>query len=139
MFSLTSPGNVYCLSDQEFDTFWSGTIEATGINQLGDFTNQTDLAALQSQAPIMDAKYREFAQRCLQGPNGTALQYVGTVATVRDLVSLADAIVGPGSEINYWGLSYGTYVGMIFANSTARIYSEAFRVLADFHCSPSDL
>ena len=113
-----SPGNVYCLSDEEFDTFWNGTIEATGINYLGDFTNKTDLAALAAQAPVMDIKYRQFAEKCLQGPNGTTLQYVGTTATARDLVTLADVIVGPESEINYWGLSYGTYVGMIFANST---------------------
>ena len=53
----------------------------------------------------------------MQGPNATTLQYVGTAATVRDLVRLADAIVGKNSTINYWGLSYGTLVGAWFINS----------------------
>ena len=86
----------------------------------------------------MDPKYRAFAARCLQGPNGTTLRYVGTAATVRDLVGLADAIIGPDSEINSWELSYGTYVGMIFANSTVWVYSGTFRTLADSCSSPFD-
>ena len=108
---------MYCLSDDEFSTFWNDTIEVTGINWLGNFTNQTDLANLYAQAPIIDAQYREFGQKCLQGPNATTLQYIGTAATVRDMVGLADAIQGPGSSIFYWGLSYGTVVGVWFANS----------------------
>ncbi|RDX41793.1 alpha/beta-hydrolase [Lentinus brumalis] len=112
----TYPGNVYCLSDDEFQTFWNGTIEVTGINWLGNFTNQTDLSNLFAQAPTIDAKYREFGEKCLQGPNATTLQYIGTAATVRDLVGLADAIEGPDSPIFYWGLSYGTVVGAWFAN-----------------------
>ncbi|RPD53038.1 alpha/beta-hydrolase [Lentinus tigrinus ALCF2SS1-6] len=112
----TYPGGVFCLSDGEFFSFWNGTIEATGINWLGNFTNQTDLDNLNAQAPIIDAKYKEFAEKCLQGPNGTTLQYIGTAATVRDLVGLADAIEGPNSPIFYWGLSYGTIIGAWFVN-----------------------
>ena len=36
---------------------------------------------------------------------------------MRDLVGLADAIVGENSTIDYWGLSYGTLVGAWFINS----------------------
>ena len=117
----TSPGNVFCLSDEDFDAFWGDTIEATGINWLDDFTNQTDLDAFRAQGPIMDAKYREFGERCLQGPNATTLQYVGTAATVRDLVGLADAVLGPDTPIYYWGLSYGTVIGAWFANSASPV------------------
>ena len=56
---------------------------------------------------------------------------------MRDLVGLADAIVGPGSEINYWGLSYGTYLGMVFAHRMARIHSDVLRALTDSRYSPS--
>ena len=108
---------MFCLSDEEFDEFWGETIEVTGINWLGNFTNQTDLSALYDQVPVMDAKYKEFGEKCLQGPNGTTLQYIGTAATVRDLVGLADAIQGPDTPISYWGLSYGTVVGAWLINS----------------------
>lgn len=130
-----SPGNVYCIADEEYSSFWNGTIEATGINQVGNFTNQTDLTALYAQAPVMDTKYRELADRCLQGPNGTTLSYIGTASTVRDLVGIADAVVGPDSPINYWGLSYGTYVGMLFANSGSRIRSINAHGFADVGAS----
>ncbi|KAI0779308.1 alpha/beta-hydrolase [Fomes fomentarius] len=112
----TYPGQVYCLSDEEFDSFWNNSIEVTGPNWLGNFTNQTDLAAFQAQASILDAQYKAFGEKCLQGPNATTLQYIGTAATVRDMVGLADAIQGPNTPIFYWGLSYGTVVGAWFAN-----------------------
>ena len=70
-----------------------------------------------AQAPIIDTQYRAFGERCLQGPNGTTLQYIGTAATVRDMVALADALQGPGTPIHYWGFSYGTIVGTYFAES----------------------
>ncbi|KAM5533232.1 hypothetical protein V8D89_013097 [Ganoderma adspersum] len=112
----TYPGNVYCIADDEYASFWNGTVEATGINEIGNFTNQTDIQALYSQAPILDKKWKELGDRCLSGPNATTLGYIGTAATVRDLVGLADAIVGKNSTINYWGLSYGTLVGAWFIN-----------------------
>ncbi|KAI1785748.1 alpha/beta-hydrolase [Ganoderma leucocontextum] len=112
----TYPGNVYCIADDEFASFWNGTIEATGINQIANFTNQTDIQALYSQAPILDKKWKELGDLCLSGPNATTLGYIGTAATVRDLVGLADAVVGQNSTINYWGLSYGTLVGAWFIN-----------------------
>ncbi|KAI0355780.1 alpha/beta-hydrolase [Trametes cingulata] len=112
----TYPGDVFCLSDEEYDSFWNGSIEVTGVNWLGNFTNQTDLDNFYAQAPVIDAQYRAFGERCLQGPNATTLKCVGTTATVRDMVALADAIQGPESPIKYWGLSYGTVVGAWFIN-----------------------
>ena len=108
---------MYCIPDDEYASFWNGTIEETGINEIGNFTNQTDIQALYSQAPILDKQWKELGERCLSGPNATTLGYIGTAATVRDLVRLADAIVGENSTINYWGLSYGTLVGAWFINS----------------------
>ncbi len=75
------------------------------------------MAAFQAQASILDAQYKAFGEKCLQGPNATTLQYIGTAATVRDMVGLADVIQGPNTPIFYWGLSYGTLVGAWFANS----------------------
>ncbi|OSC97433.1 alpha/beta-hydrolase [Trametes coccinea BRFM310] len=110
----TYPGDVFCLSDEESATFWNGSIEVTGINWLGNFTNQTDLNNFYNQGPIIDRQYRALAEKCLQTSNGTNLRYIGTASTVRDLVSLADALQGPGTPITYWGLSYGTLVGAWF-------------------------
>ena len=114
---------MYCIPDDEYASFWNGTIESTGINEIGDFTNQTDIQALYSQAPVLDKKWKELGDRCLSGPNATTLGYIGTAATVRDLVGLADAIVGQNSTINYWGLSYGTLVGAWFINSGSLVSS----------------
>ena len=108
---------MFCLSDDEFEPFWNGTIEETGINWLGNFTDRTDLSNLYDQAPTIQAKYKELGEKCLQGPNGTTLQYVGTAASVRDLVGLADAIQGPDSPIFFWGQAYGALMGTWFANS----------------------
>ena len=77
----------------------------------GNFTDPTDINNLLAQAPQMQQKYDELAQRCLDGPSGKYLQYVGTAATARDVVSLADALDGPGSPVNYIGLSYGSLLG----------------------------
>ncbi|KAI0769266.1 hypothetical protein BD413DRAFT_613824 [Trametes elegans] len=106
---LTVPGDIDCFgSVDEFSAFWNNTIYANGINMIGNFTDPDDIQALLSQAPIMEKKYEELAQRCLNSPFGKYLQYVGTAATVRDMVALADAIDGPGKPINYYGISYGS-------------------------------
>ena len=83
----------------------------------GNFTDPTDIQALFSQADTMQGKYDGLAQRCLEHSDGKYLPYVGTAATARDLAALADALDGPGSPVNYIGLSYGTILGSWFINS----------------------
>ncbi|KAJ3014526.1 hypothetical protein NUW54_g1290 [Trametes sanguinea] len=115
--SLTSPGDIHCFdSVEEYNTFWNGTIELTGILMAGNFTDPADIQALLSQAPIMQKKYEELGQRCLEHPSGKYLQYVGTAATIRDMVAMADALDGPGVPINLIGASYGTLLGLWFVN-----------------------
>ncbi|KAI8996230.1 hypothetical protein BD414DRAFT_477175 [Trametes punicea] len=114
---LTTPGDVYCFdSVEEYNTFFNGTIELTGIEMTGNFTDPDDINALLSQAPIMQKKYEELGERCLQYPMGKYLKYMGTAATVRDMVALADAIDGPGAPVNYAGISYGSVIGSWFVN-----------------------
>ena len=69
-----------------------------------------------SQAGIIQKKYEETLQLCIER-NGDILKYVGTAATVRDMVAMADAIDGPGKPVNYFGISYGSLLGNIFLNS----------------------
>ncbi|KAI0636319.1 TAP-like protein-domain-containing protein [Trametes polyzona] len=115
--SLTVPGDTFCFdSIDDYNAFWSGTIELNGIEMTGNFTDQADIDRLLSQAPVMQAKYDELGQRCLNHSNGGVLQYVGTAATVYDVVAMADALDGPGAPVNYWGQSYGTLLGSWFIN-----------------------
>ena len=83
----------------------------------GNFTDPADIQAFLSQADTMQGKYDGLAQRCLEHSDGKYLPYVGTAATARDLAALADALDGPGSPVNYIGLSYGTILGAWFINS----------------------
>ncbi len=83
----------------------------------GNFTDQADIDRLMSQAPLMQTKYEQLGQRCMNHSDGQFLQYVGTAATARDMVAMADALDGPGAPVNYWGLSYGTLLGSWFINS----------------------
>ena len=83
----------------------------------GTFRDQRDLDALYAQADIMQQKYLEVGKRCQKQPNGEHLRYMGTAAAARDLAALADAIDGPGSLVNYFGVSYGTMLGAWFVNS----------------------
>ncbi|KAI0651000.1 hypothetical protein C8Q79DRAFT_1814 [Trametes meyenii] len=68
--SLTiSPGEVFCFdSTEDYNTFWNGTIELSGIEMTGNFSEPTDIDALFFQAPTMQAKYDELAERCLSHP-----------------------------------------------------------------------
>ena len=91
---------------------------AAGINETisGRF-NERDLGELYSQVDSTEQKFKDFARRCQNGPVGPYLKYLGTSSTVRDLVSLGDALVGKGEPIDFWGISYGTVLGFNFVNS----------------------
>ena len=82
----------------------------------GKFDNQ-DLQELYSQVNPTEQKFKDFTNHCQNGPAGPYLKYLGTSSTVRDLVSLGDAIVGSDKPIDFWGISYGTVIGFNFVNS----------------------
>ena len=113
-----SPGEIFCFDSlAEYNTFFEGTIELTGIEETGNFIDPADIDALFAQAPIIQKKYEEAGQKCLDSENGKYLQYVGTSAAVRDMVSIANVLDGPDVPINYIGISYGTLIGSWFVNS----------------------
>lgn len=97
--------------------YWNNTV-VNYINETisGGF-DQQDLDELYSQVDSTQQKYNDFNERCVNSPSGPYLKYIGTSSTVRDLVSLGDAIVGQGEPIDYWGISYGTVLGFNFLNS----------------------
>ncbi|KAI0769263.1 alpha/beta-hydrolase [Trametes elegans] len=115
--SLTVPGEVYCFdSVADYNEFWNGTLELSGIEYAGNFTEQYDIGALLSQAPLMQEKYEELGKRCLRQPGGQYLRYMGTAATARDIIALVDMLDGPGSPVNFIGLSYGSLLGSWLVN-----------------------
>ncbi|KAG9079038.1 hypothetical protein FRC06_007989 [Ceratobasidium sp. 370] len=93
----------------------SGHIARAGIEARGDFSNQADLDAFYAQVPSVDKLLIEFGQRCREH-SPDVLPYVGTTATVRDMVALHVYLEGPDQPVNFWGLSYGTTVGIYFVN-----------------------
>ncbi|RPD63522.1 alpha/beta-hydrolase [Lentinus tigrinus ALCF2SS1-6] len=115
--NLTIPGEIFCFEDlADYAAFFNSTIELTGIEETGNFTDPADIDALLAQAPIMQKKYEEVGQKCLNSPNGKFLKYVGTAAAVRDMVSIANVLDGPSAPINFVGISYGTLIGSWFVN-----------------------
>ena len=111
-----SPGDVICFNTfaEEF-AFWGNTVMRS-INETisTKFQDPKELDEFYSRMPETDAKLDEFGQRCLASKSGPYLKYIGTSSTIRDLVSLADKIVGPGQPIDYYGYSYGTIIGFHF-------------------------
>ncbi|KAF9644793.1 alpha/beta-hydrolase [Thelephora ganbajun] len=113
----TFPGEVYCFNNTEEDAgFWKHT-PVSYINETiaGKF-DKRDLDELYSQVDLTERKFKQFAAHCLNGSAAPYFKYLGTSSTVRDLVSLGDAIVGKGEPIDYWGISYGTVLGFNFLN-----------------------
>lgn len=95
--------------------FWDNTV-VRSINETipTKFKDPKELEEFYSRVPETNSKLDEFGQRCLASKTGPYLKYIGTTSTIRDLVSLADRIVGPGQPINYYGYSYGTVIGFHF-------------------------
>ncbi|RPD63519.1 alpha/beta-hydrolase [Lentinus tigrinus ALCF2SS1-6] len=114
---LTIPGEVRCFNSlEDYNTLFNGTIEINGIDELDNFANPVDVQHLLDQATDMEKKYNETIQKCLSSPSGRFLKYIGAAAAVRDVVSLADALDGPGAPVNYVGVSYGTLMGTWLVN-----------------------
>jgi len=79
--------------------------------------NEQDLNELYSQIDSTEQLFKDFTTRCQNSASGPYLKYIGTSSTVRDLVSLGDAILGQGELIDFWGISYGSLLGFNFVNS----------------------
>ncbi|KAL1701835.1 hypothetical protein EV121DRAFT_282376 [Schizophyllum commune] len=122
---FSTPGAPACFdSAEDSRQFFAGTLEEDGLDIKGNLTDddQVDGVAVSqvdefySHVDEMDTKFRGLAERCLQAESAKILPYVGTAATVRDMVALADYLEPGVQEINFWGISGGTVVGATFVN-----------------------
>ncbi|CAE6403564.1 hypothetical protein ACGC1H_005348 [Rhizoctonia solani] len=96
-------------------SFWEGTIPDAGLEARGNFTDQQDIDAFYTQVDEVDVLLKKLGQKCLDYSPDT-WQYIGTAAAVRDMIAMHDILEGPSKPIDYWGVSYGTVIGIYFVN-----------------------
>ncbi|KAG8707349.1 hypothetical protein FRC09_001880 [Ceratobasidium sp. 395] len=99
----------------EENDFWKGTIPHAGLEARGNFTDAHDLKIFYAQVESVDERLQALGAKCLEYSKDT-FPYIGTTATVKDMVALHDALEGSDKPVNFWGLSYGTAIGIYFAN-----------------------
>ncbi|KAI1785049.1 hypothetical protein LXA43DRAFT_170790 [Ganoderma leucocontextum] len=51
---------------------------------------------------------------------------MGTAASARDLVAMADAFDGPGSPINFWGIGHGSLIGSYVLKMFPEVRASSF-------------
>ncbi|CAE6467329.1 unnamed protein product [Rhizoctonia solani] len=119
---------------QEQVAFWNGSIVENGLDVRGNFTSQNDLDDFYAQVDQVDDYLQRFGKQCL-ATNADALKHVGTAATVRDMVAIHDILEGPDKPVNFWGLSYGTVLGIYFVNMFP---NRVGRVVLDAVVDPKD-
>jgi hypothetical protein len=96
-------------TDQEELRFWNNSIPGAGLQASSRFQfNQEELEAFYAQVDAVDTKLWELGKKYYE-VNGDILQYIGTAATVRDMVALADYL-SPSLPINFWAFSYATSI-----------------------------
>ncbi|KAG8717822.1 hypothetical protein FRC08_006551 [Ceratobasidium sp. 394] len=100
--------------EQESD-FWKNTIPFAGIEAKGNFTDPRDLSAFYDQVPQVDILLKKIGEQCIATSPDT-YQYIGSAAAVRDMLALNDYLEGPNKTVDFWGLSYGTIIGVYFVN-----------------------
>ncbi|KAI0334252.1 hypothetical protein GY45DRAFT_1318728 [Cubamyces sp. BRFM 1775] len=110
---LTASRQVQCFdAERDVEQFYLRASKDLGIDlpAWGD-----DKEFLQAQT-YEDAKnwlrlQSMVVEDCVRKQNTTMLSYMGTAASVRDMVAMADFFDGPGSPINFWGIESGARVG----------------------------
>ncbi|KAG8727613.1 hypothetical protein FRC11_012814, partial [Ceratobasidium sp. 423] len=101
-------------SGTEEKAFWNGSIRGTNLELRTDFTNTTARNEFYSHIDEVDGMLIKFGKQC-NTQSRDMLKYIGTPATVRDMVALHDYLEGT-KLINYWGISYGTLLGSFFCS-----------------------
>jgi hypothetical protein len=71
----------------------------------GNFTDSNDIKSFYRNMNKFEKFVRNLGEHCGKASDGQGLEYVGTAATVRDMVALADVLEGFNEPINYWGFS----------------------------------
>ncbi|MFY0573232.1 alpha/beta hydrolase [Cystobacter fuscus] len=84
-----------------------------GLTDIG-FTDLFPYPAADGSIDANVALARETAARCAASTSGDVLPFITTANTARDMDRIRQAL-GEG-KISYWGQSYGTYLGAVYAS-----------------------
>ncbi|KAG8829718.1 hypothetical protein FRC20_008600, partial [Serendipita sp. 405] len=95
--------------EAEYGDFWKPLVGGGHVGAHGNLTIASDVDFIMTQVSTFDSAAQSLNQRMIER-NGDLLKYVGTCAVVRDLVYLVDSVYGQGTDVNFWGLSYGTVI-----------------------------
>ncbi|KAG8843641.1 hypothetical protein FRC20_003902 [Serendipita sp. 405] len=122
--SASGPNITLFSNDDQYNAFWAPLFGTGRLVAHGNLTTSSDVDFLMSQVSTFDNTVRSLNQKMIES-NGDALKYVGTCSVVRDLVYLTDSLYGQGTDINFWGLSYGTviatYLTQMFPDRVGRV------------------
>lgn len=100
------------LTSDERNQTWGQITHPGQFESHGNLTVDADAEFFRTQAPIIDQGLQKFDE-ILKNKNGANLTYIGTAANVRDIVTMADTLYGSDKDINFYGLSTGSYMGMV--------------------------
>lgn len=100
---------ISCFDDTEDSSFgidsWIANLTTLGgLQAPASGPSQKDIDTFLANVNAWSGLVDTFTSECNQ-KNAAHLTQVGTVATVQDMVAIADAITGPGNPINYYGYS----------------------------------
>ncbi|KAG8819543.1 hypothetical protein FRC17_010411, partial [Serendipita sp. 399] len=122
--SGSGPNITLFAREADHNAFWSPFYGSGKLVTHGNLTIPSDVDSFMSHVSTFDSTAQDLNRRMIE-TNGEALKYVGTCAAVRDLVYLTDSLYGEGTDINFWGLSYGSviaaYLTQMFPDRVGRV------------------
>ncbi|KAG8852996.1 hypothetical protein FRB91_005596 [Serendipita sp. 411] len=110
--------------EADYDAFWNPLYGKGHLGAHGNLTITSDVDFIMTQVSAFDGIAQSLNQKMIER-NGDLLKYVGTCAVVRDLVYLVDSVYGQGTDVNLYGISYGTviatYLTQMFPDRVGRV------------------
>jgi len=104
--AIYSPPASSCFTtEEEYLTYFNKTAQGATFDYSGNFSDSTEIENYYSLADATEDAYSELKEICDATASGPYFQYVGTVATVRDIVAMTEFFEGVGADVNYWGFS----------------------------------
>jgi len=92
-------------TEGEYLEYFNATAQGASYDYSGNFSDPTDIENYYSLADSTEDTYEAIKEICDATASGPYFQYVGTVATVRDVVAMTELFEGKGADINFWGFS----------------------------------